>query len=78
LLSHAHEQLLERGIEHALLLGEPAIYGSSGYRPLDASIRRFEPKTQSFEDSKLACALYKLLTEKPWPTGPVDLCGPLF
>jgi predicted N-acetyltransferase YhbS len=78
LLSHAHEQLLERGIEHALLLGEAAIYGSSGYQPLDASIRRFEPKTQSFEDSKVACALYKRLTEKPWPAGPVDLCGPLF
>jgi predicted N-acetyltransferase YhbS len=78
LLSHAHEQLLERGIEHALLLGEPALYSSSGYRPLDASVRRFDPKTQSFEDGKLANALYKPLTDKPWPAGPVDLCGPLF
>jgi predicted N-acetyltransferase YhbS len=78
LLAHAHEQLLERGIEHALLLGVLALYSSSGYRPLDVSIRRFDPKTQSFEDGKLASALYKPLTQTPWPAGPVDLCGPLF
>jgi predicted N-acetyltransferase YhbS len=78
LLAHAHEQLLERGIGYTLLLGEPALYVSSGYRPLDVSIRRFDPKTQSFEHGKLAVALYKSLTEKPWPAGPVDLRGPLF
>jgi predicted N-acetyltransferase YhbS len=78
LLTHAHEQLAKRGIEYALLLGEPAVYAASGYRPLDASIRRFNPKTQSFEDGQLATALYKPLTEKPWPAGPVDLRGPLF
>ena len=78
LLGLAHEQLLERGIEHALLLGEHAIYASSGYRPLEASVRRFDPKSQRCEDGKLAVALYKSLTEKPWPAGPVDLRGPLF
>jgi predicted N-acetyltransferase YhbS len=78
LLTHSHEQLAARGIEHTLLLGEPALYASGGYRPLCANIRRFDPKTQSFEDGKLATALYKSLTEKPWPAGPVDLRGPLF
>jgi predicted N-acetyltransferase YhbS len=78
LLSHAHELLFEQGIEHALLLGQPALYASSGYGPLDVSIRRFNHQTQSFEDGKLASALYKPLTDKPWPAGPVDLCGPLF
>ncbi|HEX3849962.1 MAG TPA: GNAT family N-acetyltransferase [Polyangiaceae bacterium] len=78
LLAHSHEQLAARGIEYTLLLGEPALYAPGGYRPLDASIRRFDPKTQSFEDGRLATALYKSLTQKPWPTGPVDLRGPLF
>jgi aminoglycoside 2'-N-acetyltransferase I len=78
LLAHAHEQLAVRGIEYTLLLGEPAVYASSGYQPIGVTIRRFDPKTQSFEHGKLAVALYKSLTKKPWPAGPVDLRGPLF
>ena len=78
LLQHAHEQLVERGIAYALLLGDPALYASSGYLPLDASVRRFNHNTQGFEDSELPAALYKPLTERPWPPGPVDLRGPLF
>ena len=78
LLAHAHEQLAEQGIEYTVLLWEPAVYASSGYRPLDVSVRRFDPETQSFEHGILAVAPYKTLTEKPWPAGPVDLRGPLF
>ena len=64
LLTRAHEQL--------------AVYASSGYRPLEVSVRRFAPKTRTVEDGKLAVALYRALTDEPWPAGPVDLRGPLF
>jgi len=78
LLADAHEDLAQQGLEYTVLLGEPAVYASSGYRPLDVSICRFDPETQSFEHGVLAVALHKTLTEKPWPAGPVDLRGPLF
>jgi predicted N-acetyltransferase YhbS len=78
LLERAHQQLVENGIEHALLLGEPALYASSGYLPLHATVRRTDPKTRVVQDGVMADLLHKSLANEPWPAGPIDLCGPIF
>ena len=78
LLGEAHRGLRERGIEFALLFGEPELYVSSGYLPLLASIRRFDPAAQSFLTAISRVALCKPLTERAWPDGPIDLRGPMF
>jgi hypothetical protein len=57
---------------------QPELYTSSGCRPLDAAIRRFNPAEQAFETGPIRVALYKPLTERAWPQGPVDLRGPMF
>lgn len=78
LLEAAHAGLLERGIDFALLIGKFDVYRSSGYRRVVAPVRRLNHRTQVIEVSVLDNVLYRQLTEKPWPPGPVDLRGPLF
>ena len=78
LLEAAHAGMLERGIRYALLLGDLAVYASSGYRAVEAPIRRLNHQTQAVEFGLMDKVLYKPLTDQPWPTGAVDLRGPLF
>jgi predicted N-acetyltransferase YhbS len=78
LLALAHRGLQAGGIDFAFLFGEPELYTSSGYRALDATIRRFNPAEQAFETGPMRVALYKPLTDRAWPVGPIDLCGPMF
>jgi predicted N-acetyltransferase YhbS len=78
LLARAHQRLVENGIEHALLFGEPKLYASSGYLPLQATVRRFDLTTNAVQDGVMAVLLHKSLTDEPWPAGPIDLRGPLF
>ena len=78
LLALAHRGLQDRGFTFAFLFGDAELYTSSGYRPLSASIRRFNPAEQVFETGPSLVARYKPLTERAWPEGPVDLRGPMF
>lgn len=78
LLDEAHRALAERGVPFAFLFGEPAIYGSSGYRHLAADVRRFDPAKGATETGPSRVAMYKPLTTQPWPEGVVDLRGPMF
>jgi predicted N-acetyltransferase YhbS len=78
LLDQAHGQLSLRGREFGFLFGDSRIYASSGYRPVSASIRHFDPASQRFEDAPNPFALVKPLGDRPWPEGAVDLRGPLF
>jgi predicted acetyltransferase len=78
LLSEAHRELVENGVDFAFLFGDSKIYGSSGYRPVSATIRRLNHTTQLFEDTQVRAALVKPLAHRAWPEGPVDLRGPLF
>ena len=78
LLAHAHRGLQAQGIGFAFLFGEPELFLSSGYRALDAPIRRFNPAEQAFETGPMRVALYKPLTDRAWPEGPIDLRGPTF
>ena len=78
LLDHAHRGLRERGFEFAMLFGDGPIYGSSGYLPLVAEIRRFDPTTQTFKSEPSAVARHKPLTDRAWPEGPIDIRGPMF
>ena len=78
LLEAAHGGMLERGIHFALLWGDRQVYRSSGYRAVEAPIRRLNHKTQTIEVGTMDTVLYKPLTEQPWPEGLVDLRGPLF
>jgi len=78
LLEEAHRGLVESGVEFAFLFGDANVYGSSGYRPVSASIARLNHATQLVEATVLQSALVKLLANRAWPEGPVDLRGPLF
>jgi len=78
LLDQAHQSLQEQGVPYALLFGEALLYTSSGYLPLTAPIRRFDPLTQTYETAVMRVALYKPLAGQPWPEGPIDLRGPMF
>ena len=78
LLDEAHRGLVLEGINFALLFGEMRLYASSGYQPLAAVIRRLDIATQRFESAPSQLALYKPLSERPWPEGAVDLRGPMF
>jgi predicted acetyltransferase len=78
LLEQVHRGLADRGVEFAFLFGDSAIYASSGYRPIPAAIRRFNPATQSVEVAPNPSALVRPLGDRAWPEGPVDLRGPLF
>ncbi|HTA88282.1 MAG TPA: GNAT family N-acetyltransferase [Polyangiaceae bacterium] len=78
LLEEAHHGLLERGVLFAVLFGDSKIYGSSGYRPISATIARLDPATQRVEVAPHPSALVRALADRPWPDGPVDLRGPLF
>jgi predicted acetyltransferase len=78
LLERAHQGLRERGIGFAFLFGDSRIYGSSGYRPIMATIRRLNSETGLFEVAHSPFALVRPLGDRSWPDGPVDLRGPLF
>jgi predicted N-acetyltransferase YhbS len=78
LLVEAHAALVERGVPFAFLFGEPHIYGSSGYRHLSADVRRLDPVKNAFETGPSRVALFKPLSDVPWPEGVVDLRGPMF
>ena len=76
LLQTAHSWMRAEGITHSILFGRVEIYGSKGYRRVEAPCRRFETGTWTDTPCEhfLACPLAGL----PWPDGPVDLRGPAF
>ncbi len=78
LLEQAHAGMRANGIEFAFLFGDSKIYASSGYRPVPAAIRYFDTAQQRFVTAPNPGARVLPLTERAWPEGPVDLCGPLF
>src|SRR4051812_7651515 len=71
LLERAHHGLVERGVDFAFLFGDSNIYGSSGYQPITALIRCFNPTSQAFEEAPIPSALVKPLGSRPWPAGPI-------
>jgi GNAT superfamily N-acetyltransferase len=78
LLERAHEDLRARGVPFAVLFGEAELYISSGYLPLTAPIRRFDPETQRYETAPSRVALHRPLLGQAWPEGLIDLRGPMF
>ncbi|MEN8254458.1 MAG: GNAT family N-acetyltransferase [Verrucomicrobiota bacterium] len=74
MLSSVHEWLAENGFSFALLFGDPAVYRSSGYVPVDNLFgASADPGEGSSEHLSFAHA--KALTKTPWPTTDVFMEG---
>ena len=75
LLARVHDDLHQRGVAFAVLFGNPAVYGSSGY---------FAPQNISIGPDAHGCwepaprALVRVLGAQGWPTGDVRVPGPAF
>ena len=60
------------------LLGDPRVYGSSGYRSVRNPIRYLNPKTGAWLVEPMTHFLVKPLGSILWPEGEIDLRGPKF
>ena len=75
----SHAWACTQEFPYAMLFGMPAYYSSSGYICIKNPIRRFEPKREEWEttrmDSAMVCPIH---SPPPWPPGEIDIRGPLF
>ncbi len=70
--------MIGQGIPFGILLGDLRVYGSSGYRGVENSIRHLDPKTGEWLIEPLPSFLIKPLGIVDWPNGVIDLRGPKF
>jgi predicted N-acetyltransferase YhbS len=68
----------QQGWPFLFLLGDPTIYGSSGYQHAFNPFRYFQPQTQQWVTEPLRYALFKACGKQEWPKGLIDLRGPTF
>ena len=73
MLACAHAWLSERGFPFALLLGDPRVYGSSGYSQVENL--RLNEDGNGWKPVK---AMMKEMLYTRWPNGDVHLVGPKF
>lgn len=77
LLAMAHEWARQQGFGFAVLFGAARHYSSSGYQPV-ANVLRVTQPDGAIVERVHAEAMYRPLGELPWPTGVIDLRGPVF
>lgn len=83
LISTIHAWMESRGYDFAVLFGDPAVYGSSGYAPARNLVRYTDSETGAEReehfgmDAGTAAFMYYPLSNAPWPAAgtPVDLNG---
>ncbi len=68
----------ERPFEFAVLFGRTEVYASSGYRNVENPFRQIDPATGQRVVHPVANAMILPLCGRAWPTGEIDLRGPLF
>jgi predicted N-acetyltransferase YhbS len=78
LLLAVHEDLKHRGVPFAMLIGDAKVYGSSGYRSINNSLRYREFGSTTWATKPHPQAMVCALSGARWPEGVLDLRGPLF
>ena len=78
LMAAGNDWMIGQGLLFGTLLGDPRVYGSSGYRSVGNSIRYLDPKTGVWLVEPMTNFLVKPLGSVPWPEGEIDLRGPKF
>jgi GNAT superfamily N-acetyltransferase len=66
-----------REIPFAMLFGQPRVYASSGYVPIENELKTDNLLSHHWNPF-CGTAMIKPLTGQPWPHGLIDLCGPTF
>lgn len=77
-LNGADDWMIMRGYKFSMLFGDTNVYASSGYFSIDNKIIYVDYKTNQIKIEKNIDAMVKQLSDKPWPTGYVNLNGPTF
>ena len=77
ILPAVHSWLLAQGVSFAMLIGNPSIYRSSGYRSLLSPIRYLDEGC-GWKEEVHGLAMVRELGSERWPAGVTDLRGPLF
>lgn len=77
LLRSIDEWLKARGIAFAMLFGQPPVYASSGYVPIENELKTDSLLSQHWNPF-CGTPMIKSLTQIPWPRGVIDLRGPTF
>ncbi len=78
LLREAHAFMAARGAAFAMLFGRAEVYRSSGYVPVDNPLRFFNHLTQAWRTEVKQGAMARPLSDLAWPSGELDLGGPVF
>jgi GNAT superfamily N-acetyltransferase len=77
LLSSMDQWLKARDIPFAMLFGEPRVYTSSGYVPIQNDLRTENWLGQPWNPFR-GTPMIKSHSPTPWPSGMIDLRGPTF
>jgi predicted acetyltransferase len=77
MLACVHDWLIRHEFDFAVLLGDPRIYSSSGYVQVNNLVQDDEITTGE-KCTSPSPAMVRVLSETPWPDGPVYLPGPKF
>jgi len=77
MLRTIHAWLRDREFSYAVLMGDPGVYGSSGYVPVD-NLFSDDVGNAVGAPTPLTSAMVYSLTANPWPEGDVLLNGPGF
>lgn len=77
LIMAAHQHLRSRSAPFAILFAfEPAVYVSSGYKPMRNEIR-FLDRDRTWKTLVHRGGMYAELADRPWPNEFIDLRGPV-
>jgi predicted acetyltransferase len=77
LVHGAHEYLRAASIPFSILFAfEPRVYASSGYK-LMQNTTRFRDMDGKWKTLVYRGSMYAGLSGRPWPSLPIDLCGPV-
>ena len=77
LLQPIDQWLRARSIAFAMLFGQPPVYASSGYVPIQNELRADNLLTGHWNPF-CGTPMIKTLSPAPWPRGIIDLRGPTF
>ncbi|SRR5581483_3076307 len=77
LLREIFEWLHGRDVPFAMLFGQPKVYASSGFQPIDNELAA-ENSLARHWNPFCGKAMIKPLAKTPWPRGKIELRGPTF
>ncbi|MDR3402182.1 MAG: GNAT family N-acetyltransferase [Chthoniobacter sp.] len=77
LLQSIDQWLKGRGIAFAMLFGQPQVYASSGYVPIQNKLRA-KNLLSRYANPFCGTPMIKSLSQTSWPRGTIDLRGPTF